>query len=458
MFSSYHEVVQEKLSDFYEQGVPTFFTRDLSLGKIQQPARSNLVTIITGVRRCGKTYRLYQEMQNLLDAGVGLSSILYFNFDDERLKPYETAILDDVVESFYARNPKAKTKGAYFFFDEIQEIPEWGAFMRRMVDTQVATIYATGSSSKMLSLQMASEFRGRALTRELFPMSFSEYVRFHDYDIPNEVLERAGEACTSSQRACLRNACKRYLEKGGFIAAQKLDSSDAVQLLQEYANRTVNYDVIERYAVGNPRAAALFLARCLASSGRELSVTKIHNEFKSRQIGVSRDMLYRLLDYYEESYLLFGIRNYSVALADNPRSAMKVYAVDPALLSAFSPAPSTDAGQRLETAAFNKLRRTAPSWRFGAISRAFVGEGSKRQEIDFVVGDALTLNCPDIVQVSLEMGDVKTRSREIRALETAMSQFATDSSTLVTLDEEGIEDASSGTVRLVPVWKWLLGK
>lgn len=455
MLSAFHSVVQEKLQEFYEQGIPDVFQRDVSLGELLKPTRSNLVNVLVGVRRCGKTYRLYQEMHKILEAGYDLHSILYFNFEDERLKPYDVSILEDVIEAYYAMNPWAKTEGAFFFFDEIQEIPDWGIFMRRMVDTQVATIYVTGSSSKMLSNQVASEFRGRALSREIFPMSFSEFVRFHNYD--TDYLEgdrnRGGE--TLETRAKLRHALGRYLEKGGFIATQNLDNSDATQLLQEYANRTVNYDVMERYSVKNLRAASLFLSRCLASSGRELSITKTHNDFKSRQITMGRETLSQLLAYYEESYLLFAVKNYSVALADNARSSAKIYAADPALFGAFSPAPASDEGQRLETAVFNKLLRERSSMRQGAISRTFVGEGSQRQEIDFVVGDALALEPVKLVQVSADLTDSSTRKREVQALETAMSQFAVEESWIVTKDEECELQTASGAIHIVPAWKWL---
>lgn len=455
MLSVFHSVVQEKLQEFYEQGIPDVFQRDVPLGELLKPARSNLVNVLVGVRRCGKTYRLYQEMHKILEAGYDLHSILYFNFEDERLKPYDVSILEDVIETYYTMNPWAKTEGAFFFFDEIQEIPDWGIFMRRMVDTQVATIYVTGSSSKMLSTQVASEFRGRALSREIFPMSFSEFVRFHNYD--TDFLEddrnRGGE--TLETRAKLRHALGRYLEKGGFIATQNLDNSDATQLLQEYANRTVNYDVMERYNVKNPRAASLFLSRCLASSGRELSITKTYNDFKSRQITMGRETLSQLLAYYEESYLLFAVKNYSVALADNARSSAKIYAADPSLFGAFSPAPTSDEGQRLETAVFNKLLRERPSMRQGAISRTFVGEGSQRQEIDFVVGDALALEPVKLVQVSADLTDSSTRKREVRALETAMPQFAVEESWIVTKDEECELKTASGTIHIVPAWKWL---
>lgn len=124
MVSSCHDIIIEKLKDFYDQGIPPVFERDLSLGPLQNPDRGNLVQVVVGVRRCGKTYRLYQEMHRILREGFDLSSILYFNFDDERLKPYETAMLEDVVESYFALNPQAKKEGAFFFFDEIQEVPE----------------------------------------------------------------------------------------------------------------------------------------------------------------------------------------------------------------------------------------------------------------------------------------------------------------------------------------------
>lgn len=456
MISQFHSVVVDKLAEFYDQGIPDVFKRDISLGEVQKPARSNLVQVVVGVRRCGKTYRLYQEMHRILELGYDFESILYFNFDDERLKPYDSSVLNDVVETYYSMHPASKTNGAFFFFDEIQEIPDWGAFMRRMVDTQVATIYVTGSSSKMLSLNLATEFRGRALSREMFPMSFSEYARFHGHQVAGGVLSGDKEA-SSAERARLRKACGSYLEGGGFIAAQNLSRADATQLLQEYANRTVNYDIIERYGIGNPLAASLFLSRCMATSARELSVNKVYNEFRSRGISIGRESLSRLLGYYEEAYLLFSVKNYSTALADNARSAAKVYAADPALFASFSPSSSVDSGQRLETAVFDRLRRVSPSMRQGAISRCLFEDGGKRHEIDFVVGDALLLEPLHLIQVSVSLNDQKTKKREVAALVAGMRKLHAQDAVIVTSDEEGEIETSEGVIKIAPAWKWLLG-
>lgn len=447
----YNALVEEKIREFEQQGVPSAFARDLSLGKPQPPARGNLVNVVVGTRRCGKTFRLYQEMADLMGSGVTFDRMLYFNFEDERLKPYDPSLLGDVLDTFFALHPSAQEDGSFLFLDEVQEVPEWGTFLRRVVDSTKATIYVTGSSSKMLSAELGSEFRGRSLSRELFPLSFSEFVRYHRGSVPN-----VSNGVSASDKALLRHELADYLVRGGFIATLSLPPADALMLLQEYASRTVAIDVVERYGLRNPRVAGLFLTRCLASSGRELSVSKVYGEFRSRQVSVSRETLGNLLSYYEDAYLLFSVGEFSRSLADNSRSSSKVYAADPALLTAYSPASASDEGQRLETAVFNALRRLTPAVRNGSVSRLLMAEGSRQHEVDFIVGDALLMQAYQLLQVSVGMKDERTRARELGALDVAMARFGIKESIVVTLDEEGEELLSSGTVSLVPAWKWLL--
>ena len=448
---AFNDLIAQKIKDFEQQGVPQVFKRDLDLGNPQEPKRDNIVNVVVGARRCGKTYRLYQEIQRLQGRGVELDRMLYFNFEDERLRPYEPSLLADVLDTFYALHPAARTEGAYIFFDEIQEIPEWGAFLRRVVDTEKATVYVTGSSSKMLSSELKSEFRGRSLVRELFPLSFSEYVRYKTGSVPKPDAPLSSRDVTS-----LRHHLVGYLKRGGFIATLDQAPADAIQLLQEYASRTVAMDVVERFDIRNPRLASLFLTRCMASSGRELSVNKVYNEFKSRQIPVSRNTLSDLLAYYENAYLLFSVPEFTRSLADNTRSASKVYAADPAMFGAFSPAAVSDQGQRLETAVFNALRRRTPAARTGSVCRLLFKNGSRNHEVDFVAGDALLMQAYDLVQVSVEMTNEKTREREIAALDAAMAQFGLGESTIVTMDEQADLSCENGVVHTVPAWRWLL--
>ena len=176
--------------------------------------------------------------------------------------------------------PSARRDGAFLFFDEIQEVPEWGAFLRRVVDGTRSTVYVTGSSSRMLSADLASEFRGRAISRELFPMGLLRVRALPRRRVP---AGAAGDgAVGSAARAGLRHALPGYLSRGGFIAVQGLRHRTPCSCCKEYANRTVALDVIERHGVRNPAAAARFLARCLASSGRELSLNRAAGAFNRR--------------------------------------------------------------------------------------------------------------------------------------------------------------------------------
>lgn len=450
-------IVLEKIQDYFELGVPAVFPRDLDLGPVRPPERGNLATVITGIRRCGKTYRLFQEMHRVIEEGYDPRNMLYFNFEDERLKPYTPQLLSDVIDSFYSLRPAARTEGAFIFFDEIQEVPEWGAFLRRLIDTYKITLYVTGSSSKMLSSSLATEFRGRALSRELFPMSFSEYVRFHGCALP-ERCEDGTLAVSSGRAGELRRLLESYLERGGFIATQDLVAPDAIMLLQEYAQRTVNMDVIERYDVRNQLVASQFLTRCLASSARELSLNKVVSTFKSAGMPTSRATLASLLAYYQEAYLVFQLDEFTRALASNARSVAKVYAVDPGMLMAFSPSATQDLAQRLETAVFNSLRREMPNMRKGALTRLLpVDAKGGRHEVDFVVGDPLMGTAQKLVQVTLGMENEKTARREIAGIEAGMRMFGNTEGWIVTMDEERDIELACGTVRIVPAWKWLLG-
>lgn len=448
---AFNPLVQEKILDFEQMGIPEVFNRDLQLLPIQKPARNNLAQVIVGTRRCGKTYRLFQEMRDVIAMGYKHETMLYFNFEDERLKPYSSELLSDVLDTFFAMHPAAREEGCFLFFDEIQEVPDWSLFLRRVIDSIKATVYVTGSSSKMLSAELASEFRGRSLSRELFPLSFSEFVRW-----TKGMRLVSSNGFSSTEVAVLRNALSDYLLRGGYMAALTLPAVDGMMLMQEYAYRTVAMDVVERYNLRTPQVAMSFLSRCLASSARELSVNKVANEFKSRGVSTSRETLANLLTYYEEAYLVFSLGDLSRALADNPRSSSKVYTVDPGMFAAFSRAASKEEGQRLETAVFNKLRRIAPMARVGSLARLVFEHEGASHEVDFVMGDALLGDVFRLVQVSVDLVNPKTRKREVSALDAAMEKYGIDEATIVTMDTEETVATEVGTIHVVPAWKWLL--
>lgn len=443
-------IILETLANFDFDLYRPIKRRSLDLGEPLVPKAGNLVKVITGMRRSGKSYRLFQEMEALHESGVPWERICYFNFEDDRLMPVTSATGDDVLEAFQALNPGAFEEGVYLFFDELQEMEGWGAWLRRIVDTRRVTVYATGSSSKMLSKEISTEFRGRAIDYELLPLSFSEFLAY------NEIGEFSGSvAFSTADRLLLQAQFVRYLREGGFPAAQGMASQEAIPLLQSYAQRVVARDVIERHNVAKPRVAAAFTQRVLGTNARQLSVRKVVNDLKSVGIATSREFLGDVLQYLIEAYLVFQVRNFSLSLSESTTSSPKIYAIDPGLALANSRAATSDHGLRLENAVYLELRRRAVGMRKDAITS--FRTRSHGYEVDFALGDALDGRPWDLIQVCESMEDDRTAARELRALREAMEESGVDSSVLVVGDgDERTYEQDGRSIRQVPAWKWML--
>ena len=251
--------VRYMLTDFIDNVLPAIreelVLRDLALGKIQQPKIGSTAKVVVGMRRSGKTFRLYQEIMAVLDSGVSANRVCYFNFDDDRLRPLSATLVSDVLECFFEMNTSARTEGAYLFFDENHDVPGWDVVVRRILDTEKVAMWVTGSSSRMLSEDVATEFRGRSISYELLPYSFREYLRARGEE------PASGQSLDSRVLgSSLKKALRGYLVEGGFPAAQGLDDMERAQLLQSYAQLTVARDVVERFGFSNA-AFASSLAR-----------------------------------------------------------------------------------------------------------------------------------------------------------------------------------------------------
>ena len=442
-----NRIIAETISDFSLNNYRPILQRDLSLGTALQPRIGNLVKVITGMRRSGKSYRLFQEMDELIQQGVRPNRICYFNFEDNRLAPITAETGDEVLNTFYELHPEALTEGAYLFFDELQEMQDWGTWLRRIVDTRKATIYVSGSSSKMLSTEIATEFRGRAIDFELLPYSFREVARNNGID----------DAHSTSEQIKLRKLFSTYLQRGGFPAAQELPEELAIPLLQSYAQQVVARDVIERHNISRPRVAAAFTRRVLGTNGKQLSIRKTENILRSMGLSTSRELLADMLDYLQEAYLIFQIRDFSFSLSDTTTSLPKIYAIDPGLAAANTNASIQDEGQRLENAVYLELRRRTVGSRRGMISSYHTK--AHGYEIDFVVGDELEGHPYELYQVTDSMDDEQTRARELRALWEAMEESRLHNGTIIVGEgEHASYDSPDGahTVRQVPAWEWML--
>lgn len=435
------EQLERLIGEFRERPLPDVTPRQVGL-----PAAGSMASVVVGMRRSGKTYLLFQEMRRLLASGVDRSRILYANFEDDRLHPLAPDVLDRVLETFYRLSPAARTDGAYLFLDEIQVVEGWARFARRVLDTEDARLYVTGSSSKMLSTEVATEFRGRGLAVELLPFSFPEALGHAGFEVPTGPPG-------ARVRSRLEAAFADHLRVGGFPDVQVLGEGERIQALQDYVELVLLRDVLERHGLRSVHAARYFALALLQSVGSPTSVNKLGNDLRSRGLGVGKDTLYELLDHFIDAFLLFSIPVFDRSLRVREVNPKKVYAVDPGLAFAVAPAGVSNLGARLENAVYLELRRRYRGGREGTISYYST---SSRREVDFVVGDAATGHATALVQVCADASDPATREREVGSLAEAMAERDVREATLVTMYEAGTVEVDAGTIGIVPAWEWML--
>jgi len=427
------EVIDFLIDDFHERPLPELLPRECYF-----PRLAGKANVVVGMRRSGKTWFCYQQMQELVKAGIAKERLVYLNFEDDRLLPFSARDFQTILDTYYRKFPAFKTMECHFFLDELQRIEGWEAFVRRVLDSESIALYVTGSSSKLLSSEIASALRGRSITTEIFPFSFSEFLRFHG--------EHPGDSGRygSRKRASLQHLAGRYLEIGGFPEVQSLETGLRQEVLRNYLDVVILRDVVERHGVGNVEALRSLIRQAISAPGGRFSVNRFYNTMKSREISCTKNSLYHYLDYLADAFLLYQAPIYARSERVRQVNPRKLYAVDTQIVKAMSLRMTRDDGALLENVVFMHLRRhgLAPAY-------YVTGTGT---EVDFVFHDPP--DEPHLVQVCWDLSDPKTREREVQGLVVAMRELGIGRGTIVTwLDEE----VPGGEIDVVPAWKWLLG-
>lgn len=437
------------LAEYLDFKLPHFIPRTSCKLALHKPAQNNLISVLVGVRRSGKTFYLYQLVAELLKKGIARETILHLSLDDDRFRPYKEHMLSTLLDEYFAMVPKAK-EGCYLFLDEIQEVPNWESFIRRIQEHYPITIVLTGSSSKLLSKEISTLLRGRALAYEMWPLSFKEFLQFHAIEEP------ASHLMTKANELKLKKAFNNYLTIGGFPAIQFLDPLSRIKMLQTYAEQIVTKDIVERFNTSSIWLAERFSLNALRSTGLVFSV---NNEVKTlRGLGMPGNAakLYELLDDFEDANLIFHIANYHLSIKENPKAAYKVYSVDSGLSLAVAPASHLDIGQRLETVIFVELKRRLQGMRDRVIARYVT---STCPEVDFIVGDVHLVQDYALIQVaaidSIDSLSEKKRKAELGNLETAMKETGLSQSWLITFGQDQDIQVSSGLIHVISAWRFL---
>ena len=293
-----------------EQPLPSFIPRSEIIRELAEPARFNLVEIITGMRRSGKTFYLYQKMSQLLEAGVPRDRLFYFDFADDRLSPLAPDTMASVIEEFWRQVPEARTEGCYLFLDEVQEMERWQGVCQRLAEHEKVTLVITGSSSKLSSEEIATKFRGRSHSHEMLPLSFREFCLFQA--VEGDRLK--GPAFSPQTQTFLEGLFDRYLTEGGFPGVQNRLNEDRIELLQSYVRDVVARDVAERLGREDIRIANQFALYGLRNTACEFSVNQLVESFKELGFKIYWEKADRIMDLLRQAFLLMKVEEHAFAL------------------------------------------------------------------------------------------------------------------------------------------------
>ena len=428
------EAIREVLREFYQDGVP----EDVVPRDVDYAEKLRAATVITGMRRVGKTFVTYERIRGLLAEGIPLGRIVHVNFEDERLRRLTVDDLHLIGEIHAELYPEYADETCWCFLDELQRVDGWEAYARRLVDSKRVRVCLTGSSSKLLSEEIATEMRGRSLPIEVFPLSFAEFLRF------NGILRNPPRGgFTAKEKGILRRAVRDYLERGGFPDVQDVPDSMRVAMLQGYVDAVLYRDVLERHSVPSVQALKYTLDYLFHNYARKTSTRSISGVLKNLSVAANRESIADYLDWFKDAYLIYPVSVKSDSLAVKRVNPDKYYLIDTGLIRAMCVKNDAEKGWLLENLVFMALRR-------GMNKIAYYPNGDGT-EVDFHVFDRVARTAR-LVQVSWDMTDKVTFAREFDALVAARKETGVTDCTIVTWDDEGEKDG----IRIVPAWKWLL--
>ena len=361
---------------------------------------NSFIQVISGIRRCGKSTLLHFLMSKYNKIG-------YFNFEDSRVINFDVSDfskLDEVIPNDVEA----------YFFDEIQNVPQWEIYIRQLHDYG-KKVYITGSNASLLSKDLGTRLTGRYLNTELFPFSYTEFLEFDKSQI-SEV------------------SFQNYLINGGFPDFLK---TNQVEVLQNLFKDIVFRDIAIRYSIRNTKLLidiALFL---LSNIGKETTYNSLKKTF---QVG-SANTVMDYLSWFEDAYLLFFLQKFSwsaKSIAINPR---KVYAIDNGLINANSLSFSSDKGRMLENAVYIFFRSKG-------IKMYYFKE---KKECDFVLFNQE--NCIAAVQVCYEIHS-DNKEREFIGLLEAMTFFNLETGFIITQNQKDTIEINTKKIQLIPAFEY----
>ena len=382
--------------------------------------------VFVGVRQCGKSYMLYQRIQQLLHEGHDIKEMVYINFDDERLQLMKTEELDLILQAYASMN----VGKPMLFFDEIQNIEGWEHFARRLAN-QKYQVFITGSNAKMLGRDIATTLGGRYWTQNVYPFTFKEYIGSQ-----NITLDPQWEY-SPSLKAAVERAFNEYFHFGGFPEVREMIAKRI--WLNELYNKIFFSDLVVRNKIRHEAALRLTIRRLAESVKQPIAYNRISNLVKSAGINCQTNTVMDYVGFLRDACLVFSLSNYTSKFSER-ETIKKHYFVDNGLLNIFLNDGDTSLLENL--CAIHLYQQ--------------YGEGlfyyNKNIEVDFYLPEKHTA-----IQACYNMSDLQTSEREINALVKLHAFEPLQRAIIITRDDETVIKKDNGlTIEVRPIWKWLL--
>lgn len=380
--------------------------------------QKDLCLALTGVRRSGKSSMTVQLALGRLE------ETFFFNFEDPIFFPGANVEVLDQLLSLYeeemGRIPKL------VILDEIQNIQGWERWVRKAIDLGYYQIVVTGSSSHLLSSEIATAISGRVIEQTIWPLSFSEYLTF------------LGK--TPSTKGTWLRSLEEYLRWGGFPKVILTpDENDRIILLKQYLSDIVLRDVVARHSIKNQQALHQIVSFYLTG----LSCLHSYNSLR-KAFEISIELASTLTSYLTQAFLVFEMSRYHPNLKVQARDPKKIYVIDTGLRTVSLQSDREDWGRLAENAVYLELRRRG--------KQAFYYK--QTQEVDFVITE---LGKPiDAIQVCYsDLEDQETRKRAINALLECLQALELPSGKILTLSLEDVFLKDGKAIHLIPLYQWL---
>lgn len=383
--------------------------------------------VFVGVRQAGKSYLLFQRIQQLISQGHSIEEIVYINFDDERIALMTADDFDLIIQAYQSMfNHKP-----IFFFDEIQNVEHWEKFARRLTNEKYQ-VYITGSNAKMLSRDIATTLGGRFWTQNVYPYSFNEYL-----NASGLVLEKNWQY--GRRQVEIFKQFDEFFRFGGF--PELIDVVSKRAWLNNIFSKIFFSDIVVRNGVRNESALRLTVSRLAESIKQPTSYNRLMRLVKSVGVPVTTATIIDFVRYMRESCMLFSLENFASKFVEK-ESVKKHYFVDNGLLNIFLTGPNIMSSLLENLCAIHLYRKYGESLYYYNCNI----------EVDFYLPEQNVA-----LQACYTLSDNETAKREIDAIEKLHSFRSLSRAYIITYDDDTEIKSKSGLmISVLPVWKWLL--